>query len=189
MANGPGKDEALNTGNNPAASARTAGAASSSGTSGTSGEQTPPKTFGHGSKESDVGYVNGAFAMAERADRERSAAGNVRVVRRDEGGTETIVGETIPEMRARVAREREESGPTDFQRSILGRAPGQVAPGAGFADTSIGTRNEGTATGGTGLATGSSAGAAGAGAGAGVGAGAMGGTAIPGTGGTGTAAR
>lgn len=176
MANGEGRNMS-GAGANPPAGG-TGGATSSSGSG--NANAPPQQRFGHGSKESDVGHVNGAFAMAQRAERERSAAGNVRVVRRDEGGKETIAGETVAEMRARVARERAAAGPTDFQRSMLGRVPGQSAPGAGFADTAIGTQNEGTATGGTGMAGGTGAGSIGGGVGA---------TAIPGTGGTGTAAR
>lgn len=112
-------------------------AGASSTTSPTTTPSTPatantsaPKTYGHGSRESDIGHVTGAYVGEEKARRDRERAGVKTIPSKIPGEPPTIRGETVEQMRERVAREREEAPATPFQASLTGRRPGDMGPGA-----------------------------------------------------------
>lgn len=92
-------------------------------------QQPQSKPYGHGSRESDVAAAINAHAGENRA-RDARAKSKARTVRSSiDGEPATIIGETVDEMRARVARERAEAEPTAFQASLIGRRPGEPRPG------------------------------------------------------------
>jgi hypothetical protein len=72
----------------------------------------------------EIAEATGVSSVGERV-REAQNAKNVRRWKNPGNGLETIEGETVEQVRERVRREREESEPTEFQKSILG-GPGPV---------------------------------------------------------------
>lgn len=135
------------------------------------------KAFGHGSKESDIGDVIGAYAGEDKARTASDTAGVRRFASSVAGEPDTIDGETVAQMRVRVKGEREAADPTPFQASIVGRRPGEVAPSLATATPITGSTGSATSVPGTGVGTGAS-GTTGSGAGAG-GTGTTGGSTTP----------
>lgn len=97
----------------------------------TNGGTSDEKRYGHGSRESDVAHVIGAYAGEDKARDERANAQVRETASPIDGEPATIDGETIDQMRKRVARERAEADPTPFQRSLTGRRPTEVQGIAG----------------------------------------------------------
>lgn len=132
---------------------------------GTAGQrQQPPRPYGHGSRSTDIAAVIGAHAGENKARAARAGADVRTVSSTVEGEPATIHNESIAQMRERVRREREAAEPTEFQASLVGRQPGEPAPGAVDTLAASGVRG----------ATGADVGA-GAGGGPGAGAGGVGG--------------
>lgn len=140
-----------------------AGASSTTSTDTGTSSTAPAKPYGHGSRESDVAHVTGAYVGEEKARRDRDAAGVKTIRSTIDGEPPTIRGETVDQMRERVARERDEAPATAFQKSLTGRRPADMGAGA-----------EGTTVGGASIAP--AAGAAGATSTGGATGGATGGT-------------
>jgi hypothetical protein len=107
----------------------TGAGASSTGSTDSTGSTAKP-TYGHGSRESDVAHVTGAYIGEEKAARDRANAGVRTIASTVPGEPPTIEGETVEQMRARVARERDAAEPTPFQRSLTGRRPADMGPAA-----------------------------------------------------------
>lgn len=72
----------------------------------------------------EIADATGVTSAGEKV-RELAASKRIRRYRNPDNGLETIEGETVEEVRARVKKEREETEPSEFQKSILG-GPGPV---------------------------------------------------------------
>jgi len=141
------------------------GSAASSASSSTTSTKAPAVR-----RESDIREEIGVAEQERRAIAARDTTEARRTPNPVPGHPDIISGESVAQMRARVATERAESEPTEFQRSLIGRD-------VGAAGTTAATAANVTATGGAAGATGT-AGTAGAGT--------TGTTGATGAGGTGT---
>lgn len=78
----------------------------------------------HPTNDREIAEATGVTSIGERVRAEQGAK-NVRHTTNPGNGLETIEGETVDQVRARVKREREGAEPSEFQKAMLG-GPGPI---------------------------------------------------------------
>jgi hypothetical protein len=102
------------------------GKTAASSTSNTSGSKTPSAKSAP-RRESDIAHRIGVVEQERRAVDARNANKVTRTPSAIAGEPDTISGETVEQMRDRVAAERAAAEPTEFQKSLIGRPVSAIA--------------------------------------------------------------